>query len=273
MASPFRLCESFDADGNVYRRYDLTPPKECLATAAEEYRRLRVGSIGNLTGIQLDGIDVVDISALHNRLVAAVIPAPSGSPLDVVRSDLGEVLAYMVLENEFGTTVPFKLVRERELPGKPGRGIDAIGIEAGDPLTLVLCEAKVSDEDAHPPQVVDAGDQSIKKTLVHRLTDKTGTGDLIFAAATRTSDEGDRNLLLAAGILWEEEDHGHLQVVGCGVLVRPTHRFHVSDFGSLRTSPDTLKPAKVRLLLLTIDGELATTVDRFHKLTLGTEVS
>jgi hypothetical protein len=93
---------------------------------------------------------------------------------DIYRSDLGELLMTHFFEdgihhfmpNENAFIIPLKNLQDREREDMPGRGVDAIGYKNSETgkITLLLGEAKVSDEGRNPPQVVHSSDDSIYKT-------------------------------------------------------------------------------------------------------------
>jgi hypothetical protein len=159
----YSVVQSLDIDGN---RFQAIAPDDTnwLTIVADAYVGLRGECALPLTDISLDGIRVVDVEHLRERIRNATIPTyvsgstASGMPprLGVVRSDFGEILCYMLNEHDHNTRFGYKSVRDRELTQLPGRGIDAVGVEAGQPLNLVLGEVKVSNENASPPQVVDS---------------------------------------------------------------------------------------------------------------------
>jgi len=129
------VIHSFDTDDN---RFQAIAPDSAdwLTIVADEYVSLRAESAVPLTDISLDGIRVVGVERLIERLRHATIPvyAPSDAPgdpprtLNVVRSDFGEMLCYLLMEHDHNTRFGYKSVRDRELTQLPGRGIDAVGV-------------------------------------------------------------------------------------------------------------------------------------------------
>src|SRR5690606_16668023 len=159
MRIPISLTQNHENTPHIYHVYGLDGDYSWLTQLAEEYQNLRVETDHHMEEISVDGIAVVDPSSILRRIRAATIPTRPEEPtnFDVVRSDFGETLCYIVLEDGHRTIFGYKSVRDRELTQLPGRGIDAIGIEenADGTLTLVMAEVKVSDDVNSPPGVVD----------------------------------------------------------------------------------------------------------------------
>ena len=203
-----------------------------------------------LTDISLDGIHVVSVEHLRERIRNATIPtyvsggaAGSMPPtLAVVRSDFGEILCYMLNEDDHDTRFGYKSVRDRELTELPGRGIDAVGVEAGQPLSLVLGEVKVSNENASPPQVVDSSSDSLGQQQRGHVGDLETTGKKIWDLARRTSDQQTRELFIQAALYFDDRRWDKLRLVVCCLLgtCAPRARNHS---GMVATNMAEVSPA------------------------------
>ncbi len=114
-----------DGNGdNLYRTLDLGPLSEWGEEVAKEYIGLRISSANELKNISVEGITVVDVQTIRERLRKVTVPLLGKGPLDIVRSDFGETIAYLILEKHFSTAIGYKGVRDRETVKLPGRGID-----------------------------------------------------------------------------------------------------------------------------------------------------
>ena len=86
---------------------------------------------------------------------------------DIYRSDLGELLTTYYFEEKLPEgeryIIPLKNISMRERYDMPGRGLDAMGYreESDGSITLLLAEAKVSDQKKNPPHVVHQSEDSI----------------------------------------------------------------------------------------------------------------
>jgi hypothetical protein len=240
-----------------------------LESVAKEYVALRTATAAPLSEVSLEGIDVVSVDLVQKRLAQAVIPHRKSSPLDVVRSDFGEVLLYALLEGEHGTKLGYKSIRDRELIQLAGRGIDAVGVEdCPEPgcIALVLGEAKVSDEDRSPPRVVDAANDSLREQHLGNLADRGATADKIFDQSRHVANAEVRNRLIAAALLLEDERWDKLRIVACCALVRSTARLAPGDFGTFRATPSDYTPAAIRFLVVRLPESVEDTVTKWYQI-------
>jgi hypothetical protein len=171
MALPFLVVDTSEIDDHRFSALEFENDSNWMETVATEYVRLRTECVSPIHDISLDGIQVLDVATIKQYPQKATIPPRSGGNFDVTRSDFGETLCYIILEQQYSTMLGYKSVRDRELINLPGRGIDAIGIENDGKLTLVLGEVKVSNASASPPQVVDASDDSLRNQHLGHLNE------------------------------------------------------------------------------------------------------
>jgi hypothetical protein len=265
--------ERHDSGGHEYRVLGPDVSADWLKETAEEYVRLRTECETPLSEISVEGIGVVSTEDLKKRLKKATIPYRRADNFDVVRSDFGEVLSYLVLERHYGVRLGYKSVRDRELAQSPGRGIDALGIEVGDRLTLVLGETKVSDEKTSPPQVVDKSKDCLSRQHVGHLTDGEGTAKKLWDVARRVADLDLRTLYMKAAILFEDGRFDKLRIIGCCTLVRPKERYTAEDFGSFKKNPKKYEPAQIRFLVIRLAEGIEDVVAKWYQIVQQLEVA
>jgi hypothetical protein len=232
-----------------------------LKNVANEYVKLRTECTIELPAtLDLSGIGVLDASNLQTRLAKALVPKADThrKAFSVTRSDLSEVAAYMLLERSFDTEIAYKPVRDRELIQLPGRGIDAVGIEVGEKLMVVLGEVKFSDENSSPkaPQVVDVSKDCMRTQHLGHISEIDQTISKIWDCARRAKDPKLQELLFAAAIYLEDKMTDAVEIVSCCVLVRPEARHSAGDFGTFKDSPEKFSPANVRFLVWVLPGDI-----------------
>lgn len=258
--------EVLDSGDHEYRVLCPDTSIDWLKEAAEEYIRLRTACVTPLSALSLDGIGVVSTVNLQERLKKATIPLRRDDNFDVVRSDFGEVLTYLILERHYGVRLGYKSVRDRELTQLPGRGIDAVGIEGNSPLTLVLGETKVSDDKKSPPGVVDTSEDCLSKQHLMHLTDRDHTAAKLWDLVRRVADVELREAYIAAAILIEDGHLDKLRIVGCCTLVRPQGRYTERDFGSFKKKPKKFEPARIRFLVVRMESGIDEVVQKWYEI-------
>lgn len=260
-----------------YLAMELDGQSDWREELAAEYRALRTATAIPVKEVRLDGIQVMDVTEIQRRLSRATVPGWRGGNFAVVRSDFGETLAYLVLEQRFGAVFTYKSVRDRETIRLPGRGIDGIGIEKNGKLTIVLAETKVSDEADSPPRVVDSNKDGLRNQHLAHMKNHDETSRKLWDVARRANTADLHNLFLAAALWFEEKKWDQINVVACCVLVRPRELYRETDFGSFQSSPQDFDPARVRFLVICIPEDLGTDVDdvvkTWHKLVTGEGVA
>lgn len=262
MAALFTLIEALDASSHQYRAFAPDKNEDWFGTSAAEYVRLRTQCKMPLEDVSVDGITVLDITSISERLRKATVPrrrtftTKREMNFDVIRSDFGETLCYMLLEQEYKTRFGYQSVCDRELIQLPGRGLDAVGIEDGSPLTLVLGETKVSDERASPPQVVDRTADCLRAQHTAHLTNLQMTANKIWNMARHVIDVRLRALYFLAASYLENRLWEKLHVVVCCVLVRPRQKYTKADYGSFRNNPTNYAPADVRFLVICLPEDV-----------------
>jgi len=212
MALPFLVVDTSEVGDHKFSTLEFEDNSNWMETVAAEYVRLRTECISTIRNISLDGIQILEVDTIKQYLQKATIPQRSGGNFDVTRSDFGETLCYMILEQEYCTMLGYKSVRDRELINLPGRGIDTIGIENDGKLTLVLGEVKVSNASASPPQVVDASDDSLRNQHLGHLNELNITTKKIWNLSRHVLDAAVRDLLFTALWCLEEQRLDKLQL-------------------------------------------------------------
>jgi hypothetical protein len=272
MALPFLVVDTSELDDHKFSAIEFEDNSDWMEKVATEYVRLRTECVTTIQNISLDGIQVLEVDTIKQYIQKATIPPRSGGNFDVTRSDLGETLCYMILEQEYRTMLGYKSVRDRELINFPGRGIDAIGIENDGKLILVLGEVKVSNASASPPQVVDTSDDSLRNQHLGHLNELNITTKKIWNLSRHVLDATVRDLLFTALWYLEEQRLDKLRLVVCCVLVRPRNRYTIKDFGTFIKCPADYQPAHIRFIVVCLPGDVETVVDRWYATVKGTEL-
>lgn len=248
-------------------RYRVVEPDSAglvLNILADEYMRLRSHCALPMQAVSVNGLSI-DASRLEARLRAATIPRRRLDNFDIIRSDLAEMLCYALLEDEYGTRFGYQGVCHRETTQLPGRGIDAVGIEDGDPLTLVLGEAKVSDEKRSPPRVVDTNDDSLRNQHRGHLRELEATASKVWNMSRHVMDMNLRDRFFVAASLLEFARWDKLRVVSACVLVRPKDKYTKADFGSFMQSPSDFRPAYIRYWVVSLPDGVEPTVTSWYE--------
>jgi hypothetical protein len=250
----FDTLDDSDVGGH---RYLVVRPRGAtwLTELADEYARLRAACRFPIDDVDVAGLDIFDADEIDRRIRAKTVPPRVGGNFDVLRSDFGETNAYLVLEGLFGTSFGYKSVQDRELVNLPGRGIDAIGVEAVDGTAVGLClsETKVSSQALSPPAVVDgAADDSLRNQQIGHLTDHEATTRKLWEVARHARDPDQQTRFLTAALLFEEEAWDRLSLFAVCVLLRPASLDVDGDFGSFADTPGDYLPAKVRFIIIKV---------------------
>ncbi len=250
----FALTDCYDVGEHHFRVYHAPANYHLawLVPMAREYIRLLSHSQERIENIRSHLADLnMDMTSVERRLKQNSVPKRRYDNFDVMRSDFGELLCYMLLEENYSTVIGAKSIEIRELTDAPGRGIDAIGIEERDgKLVLVLCEVKVSDDRTSPPGVVERREDCLKnQQLMHIEQLFNATKRKIQHCAKLVRDRQRSAQLDLVSALLEFGFVDDLKVVSCCVLVRPASLHRSQDFGSFYTNPDQFQPATVRFLI------------------------
>jgi hypothetical protein len=257
--------EQYDVDPHEYRVFRPGPGSDWMRTIANAYVDMRTECVTPLEEISLEGL-TFSAEYLKARMQAASLPPRRMGNFDVVRSDFGEVLSYLILAEQYDTQFGYCSVRDRERMDLPGRGIDIVGIETSDSarLILVLGEVKVSDEQASPPQVVDTSTDCLRQQHLAHLSNRKLTANKLFDQARHVRDSTFRTRLLAAVIAFEDGRWDQVRLVVHCLLVRPAARYTVKDFGSFQSQPDDYAPGRIRYLVVCVPAGIEETVSAWY---------
>ena len=270
---PFPLQDCHDKGIHHFRIYrpSETNRLDWLLPMAQEYIRLHARSEERIEAIRsrLEDLDL-DVTNVEKRLQRDSLPVRRHDNFDVVRSDFGELLCYMLLERDYSTVIGTKSIDLRELTDSAGRGIDAIGIEEdGDQYTLVLCEVKVSDERVSPPRVVERSEDSLKNQhLAHLAHLHEETKKKIRRSAKLARNPDVREALDVVGTLLDMHRLDLLKITACNVLVRSTAVHQLRDFGCFYTDPAQFQPASIRFLIACVPGTIDDIIREWYDLLL-----
>lgn len=276
MTLSIELIEKLDLDDHHFRVYGPTDWSnlDWLDPLAQEYIKLLTHSETSLKNIVLNQNDLqMDVSRIQKYLRKASIPKYKKGNFNVIRSDFGELLCYILLERDYGTFFGAKSICYRELKDSPGRGIDAIGIENDALLTLVLCEVKVSDDKLSPPQVVDGSNDCLSKQHRHHLDNlDKATKDKVWRAMRFTRDQNIANLLSVTAVYLEEKRLDKLRIIVNSILIRPKTKYTQADFGSFLKQPNKYNPASIRFLIACVPEEIDVIIKKWYDVVEKTEV-
>lgn len=273
---PFVLTANYDVGENHYRIYTLSEDDMdvWLEMLADEYIRLRTGKQKALEKISTEGIDIVDTSLVESRLrsfekrrLQASVPRYQPGNFSVLRSDFGELLNYVLLEDYYRTVIFKKSIESRRATYQIERGIDAIGVESKIPIELIISEVKVSDENASPPQVVDRQQKDcLRIQHLHHITKRLeidGTFDKIADLFKNVADKETAQFLKQVEWYLFQEDWRSLHYVACSALVRPQDKYSKQDFGSFQSRPGDYAPAYIRFLIISVPYDIDTMVRKW----------
>lgn len=245
-----------------------------IKTLADEYVTLRTQlAIPLVNAVDEGALDIVDVSEIQKHLRSRTqIPTRTRDKAgqlratDTIRSDFGELLSYMILEQNYKTVIPWKPIAERESGVLTARGLDVLGFEETDPnvLTLVIGETKVSDQKKPTPAVVDAKKDSLSKSLQKHMKEHDGTSAKLWDIFRKIRDQKMRNTIMKAFLLWDKKNWQELKVVCCAMLVRHIDLYADSNFGLLHGSCDKLRPGNLRFLILAIPEPVDVLVEKFR---------
>ncbi len=250
-----------EIDGrHVYIAMRLPYANGWLDILAEKYIEMRSQIEVLLSQVTGEGLSGFDTSKLVARIKEATIPYEEENEkrknFSIIRSDLGEALNYVLLEQTYGTKFAINLVTDRELVSAPGRGIDAIGVEEDNgTLRLIFSEVKVSSDKKSPPGVVDGSKDSMHHQHLGHIGDRTSTTNKILTTAMKAKSPDIQALFFRAAILFEN-GHADLEVCAHCFLIRPEECYTDADFGRFKKKPDSYKPAYIRFEIVCVPEDI-----------------
>ena len=192
---------------------------------------------------------------------------------DIYRSDLGELLTTYYFEEKLPDReryiIPLKNISTRERYDMPGRGLDALGYrkESDGSITLLLAEAKVSEQKSNPPGVVDANKDSLYKSQKIHHDDEPMVLQRLTEYLRHISVTEDATAL-GCLVVWmhaKQKDKYHI-TYGCGLVRDYTCLDKDKDFGKFKSSVDEFRLGQVNFEIFSFtEKTIAETVELFYK--------
>ncbi len=269
MALKLKCTADYSASPDLFQTLCFDSSSDWCTEAAQEYINLRTKPhlAPDEKLLQGLGFDTKVIRECFKKAGLPQLPDPIPD-LNVVRSDFGELISMMLLEQQEQFSFPYKSIRDRELTKSPGRSIDAIGAKPS-PLTVVFNESKVSDEKSIP-QVVDKKSDSLSKSLKKHIIDEHAeTEKKLWDLVRRIQDPDTANLFTTVALYWQTKQWDKLIVIASAFMVRPNDKHEEKDFGNLRKSPSKLRPGNVAFRILCTEGTIDDTIKEFHQKAKG----
>src|SRR5437764_5043042 len=98
MVVPFRLSSNYDLEPHHFRVYEAISDgsEDWLRHLAEEYIRILSHRETSLKRIKISNDTGMDMSRLEQYIIKASVPKYEEGNFNVVRSDFGELLCYML---------------------------------------------------------------------------------------------------------------------------------------------------------------------------------
>lgn len=192
---------------------------------------------------------------------------------DIYRSDLGELLTTYYFEEKLPDgeryIIPLKNISTRERYDMPGRGFDALGYrqEENGSITLLLAEAKVSEQKSNPPAVVDVKKDSLYKSQKNHHDDELMVLQRLTEYLKHVSVTTDFTAL-GCLVVWMhtgQKDKYNI-TYGCGLVRDYTCLDKNKDFGKLKSNVEVFRPGQVNFEIFSFTEKTITeTVELFYK--------
>lgn len=269
-----------DQDTNYkFVKLDIEVNDDFIAKSVQRYLALRSESaIPGQTDIALASLESTGFNAeaIKKVLIELSVPQTTGEgTLDILRSDLGEMLAVNFFEHKLNREcpdeqnfiIPIKNISYRESADMPGRGSDAIGYRLlNDGRTSVLlAEAKVSSEKKNPPQVVHNSADSLYKTHIKFKKDRNLIARRLADYAKRL-EASHATVIMASmiNILHQDQGANNTQLVFGSCLVRDKNCVDLEkDLGKVESDTSSFIPDHVHGVLLCFSKSIDETVGLF----------
>lgn len=192
---------------------------------------------------------------------------------DIYRSDFGELLTTYYFEEKLPEgkryIIPLKNISTRERYDMPGRGLDALGYrqEKDNSITLLLAEAKVSEQKKNPPSVVDINKDSLYISQKNHHDDEPMVLQRLTEYLKHVSSKSDYYVLGCLVILMENnQKHKYNITYGCGLVRDYTCVDEEKDFGKMKLKVNEFTPGEVNFEIFSFtDKTINETVDLFYK--------
>ena len=224
---------------------------------------------------------VFDTSQIQKYLQQSSIPEPQEGTIkaykDIYRSDLGELMMVHFFEEKIGEVfpdenafiIPLKNLYDRERQDLPGRGIDAIGYRSSETgkITLLLGEAKVSEDKNNPPGVVAGNKDSIYKThQKHKSDTKALTARLVKYIQKLQNNPDAFGKLLSIFVWLTKGENDQFDTVYACCLVRDSDCVNVEkDFGKVQQDQASFEPGLVHFVMPVFTKPIGEMVSLFEE--------
>lgn len=265
---------------SINSKFDVIPIDVCDAYVTEcaaDYKSLLTKTEFDIEGLDTD-VRFTDtgFSTNHIKEIIKKYSLPKRNTVDkksdIYRSDLGELHLLRFFEKELHSkypeeanfVIPLKNIEHRENVDMPARGLDLIGYRVLDKLTLLIGEAKVSDERASPPQVVNSTEDSIYKTHTKHRTE---TEYLLRKLSNVLRKLDFEHAFYLSQIVFHLEENAleKIRIVYACCLLRDSECFSDNDFGKMKTNSNEFEPNTVHFVVYCFSDSISNLVDAFYQ--------
>lgn len=244
VALPYTEHDRLETDPHHCRALLIGDEDAWIDEIAARYRELRGHTALPPIDVVVEGITILDVEGIRQRVANAQLPeTTTSSSIDVVRSDIGELTAYDLVSAEYGATLVSYPIADRELPGMPARGLDAVAVSSDGPLAVYVVEVKLSTDAKSPPGVVEAASDSLWNQHKRHVGNLSATLKKFWTIYARSRSSPARERLAAATAFLEVGDATNVRLIAFSCMVRPLSLYARSDFGPFASKPDELSPA------------------------------
>jgi hypothetical protein len=207
--------------------------------------------------------DAVNEAMMEERdaLLPEVQSGKRPEHLSVQRSEFGEILASEVLKQIFGTHIPASRIKHKEIPDQPTRGADVIGLEdiAAEKASLVLAEAKASQDRKSPPGVVADMITKLESLVTNR---RTLIQELCWLRDHAEEEYAAICAKVYASYMLRKD---YFQIVVSPILVRSAATHHQDDPGEFKSNPQRFGRA-VRWVSIVVDGDILQVAQEVYRI-------
>lgn len=267
---------------DVFRKFDIRVFDAFIEKFAQKYVDLRnTFSSENADSLLAaaeslgSGFDITQIKSIVKRNSTYTDPAreigqsPSSVLNDIYRSDLGELLTGYYFEEKLEEgeryVIPLKNISFRERFDMPGRGNDVLGYRVSDDgtITLLLGEAKVSEQKSNPPTVVDSSRDSIYAAQKYYHDSIDTVSQRLCEYLKRLTSPKDIKVIGCA-IMLLKSDRVSI-TYGCGLVRDYSCSKEPEDFGKMKTEVESFRPGSVHFAIFSFSNTtIESTVQQFY---------
>lgn len=220
------------------------------------------------------GFDDTAAIQMIESVHAARIPQPGGSDnpaLEAARSELGEVLALVCLQERFDVAIPAPRVRYKEATELATRGVDVVGLRraADGTIEVWLCEVKVSAEKLSPPRVVAVSNHNMLAQLQELSADTDRVVEQLAWLVDKADSIEDAAAVFEAIRRLTKLDGADTEQHLVGALIRPESCAAESDFGPFADDPGPFPGQSAYFCTVSLPDSLDELVQQVSKLARG----